>query len=178
MLPQDKLGYELRRPLRRNVLQDVNLLVQPLTSLRIPLVAEISLLPPEGVLAYEAATAAAKDPCQFVLKESVVELAALNDSAFQGLIRLLAVFYRGLVFVALWGRWVHATDERVEELEIFVWGNNHGQEAPNDRGEATNKTQDQVQGVDRPLYLVLLPGLNELTNEKRIFVIIVLKFAS
>ena len=173
MLTQDQLGDEFRRSLRGHMLQDVNFLIQPLNSLLVALVTEVPILPPQTFLLHEAAEATLEHPSAVVLRESIEELATLDDSALHLLIGLLAIVDGGFILVTLRRGRVDATNERGVEFEIFIRRNHEAQSQPDDGCETTNQTEDQIQRVDGPSNLTLLPRLDDLRYEDGLLVVIV-----
>ena len=178
MLPQNQLGHELGRPLRLDVLQDVNLFGKVLHRLLISLIPKVPLLPPEALLFNATAEATTEDPSAIVLREAIPEFASLDDGALEGLVRLFAVFDGRFVLVALRRGRVDAADQRIIELEVLVRRDHHRQEREDDAHETTNETQDQIQRVYRPSNLDLLPSLNDLSDEERLVVIEVVESSS
>ena len=178
MLSKNQLGHELRRSLRLDVLQDVNLFCKVLHSLLISLVPKVPFLPPQALLLNTTAEATAQDPGAIVLREAIPEFTAFNNGSLKCLMRLFAIVDGGLVLIALRRGGIDTTDKRIVKFEIFIRRDHHGQERENDAHETTNQTQDQIKRVYRPSYLDLLSSLDYLSDEERIVVIEVVEIGS
>jgi len=138
VLPQDELGYEFGRSLRLYVLENIDLLIDPLHSLLVALVAEVAFLPPDATLAKEATAAAPQYPRAQVVRVAIVELASLHDCALKGLVGFFSTTDGSLVLIALRRSRVDATDERVVELKVFIRSDAQAQDCPNDGGKTTD----------------------------------------
>ena len=63
-----------------------------------------------------------------------------------------------------------AANQRGLKFEILKRSDRHRCAHPDQRYEATNETEDKIDGLDGPIDLVLLPRLNNLTPEERLSV--------
>ena len=133
MLPQDQLRDKGGHSLVRQVLQDVDILVEPLDRPIVPIVLELLALPPETLPGQKAAAARQQEPGPVVIREGVAENTSLCQCRLEELFGLRPTSWRVFVAQTCWeiaiGRiialeercgWVDALDERLLEHKVLI----------------------------------------------------------
>ena len=140
MLPQYEFGNELRRSQIRDVLDDVDLVVQFVKGFLVSFIAENALAPPKWVR-FDAATAAfLKEPCEHVLSVCVVEFATVDDGALYDLVGFFPVGDGWLILISLRRGWIDTANQRLLEAEVLIIRYAKCKCGPNHRGETTDES--------------------------------------
>ena len=132
MISQDQLANKSGLTLALDILEYINLRVETFYSFLVPTVFELAVFPPNAVFLDKATAERFKIPSESVFNVSIVEFTSLNDGALQRFIGLFPVSGGRLVWIRLGRGRIHATDERVIELELLVGSYHYGERSPDD----------------------------------------------
>ena len=137
---------EFRDSLCLNVFQDVNVFSETFDRLMIPFVLKFAPLPAASISTDAADTEFVQDPCHQVRVVRIIEVTLLNhgieEMILSFLIRLRNVRVCAIIIVRLGRSRIHRANELGLKPEILVRLNYAPEECPNQRGKASNETQD------------------------------------
>ena len=137
---------EFRDSLCLNVFQDVNVFSETIDRLVIPFVLKFALPPAASISTDAAETEFVEEPCHQVLSVRIIEVTLLNHGIEEMILSFLSVLRNvsacAIIIVRLGRSRIHRANELGLEPEILVRLNYAPEECPNQRGEATNQTQD------------------------------------
>ena len=153
VLVEDQLGDELSHSLDVEELHDVDLVSQFARRLLVSLQSVQPTLEP-GLL-FEATAARVEDGGAEVLRVVVPVFAALGDCPHHGVFGLAFVGRDVTTVKVLRGGRVDAAYQGVFKLEGLVTTEDKSERGPHNARNATDETEDYVEGADGPLELVL-----------------------
>lgn len=150
MFPKHKLGYECRDTLIRDILEDVDLIVEAINCDLILVVLELTALPRGRLFVQTAAAALHEELGPDIVSVVVLETTTVTHGGFESSLGFDSAFNGLLSLVTERRCRVHVLDQTRLKAEVLIWLYQESCNSHDDGGDTAHDTKRGVKRLTRP----------------------------